>query len=210
MTDTETATCWTLIDAAALGDGSARESFARLYQPIAKLYFAARWRQSPCLSQLDDDAVQEVFIQCFKPAGVLEKIQLNRPDGFRAYLYGVLKNVARRHEANHLNSEPLDEEVPADDTSISHAFDRAWAQSLLREAARLQAELAKQAGERAVKRVELLRLRFQEGLAIRDIASKWNADAAVLHHEYAKARDEFRIALRQLSRLINRQQTTPN
>jgi RNA polymerase sigma-70 factor (ECF subfamily) len=46
-----------------------------------------------------------------------------------------------------------------------------------------------------VRRVELLRLRFQEGLPIRDIATRWQTDAAVLHHEYARAREEFRAAL---------------
>jgi hypothetical protein len=43
--------------------------------------------------------------------------------------------------------------------------------------------------------VELLRLRFQDGLPIREIARRWGADAAALHHEYAKARQEFQAAL---------------
>jgi len=37
--------------------------------------------------------------------------------------------------------------------------------------------------------------RFHEGLPIRQIAARWQADAAVLHHEYAKARREFKDAL---------------
>ena len=79
--------------------------------------------------------------------------------------------------------------------SLSRALDRAWALSLLQEAARVQAELAAKNCDRAVRRVELLRLRFQDGLPIRDIAARWNEDAAKLHHEYAVARDEFRAAL---------------
>jgi RNA polymerase sigma-70 factor (ECF subfamily) len=43
--------------------------------------------------------------------------------------------------------------------------------------------------------VELLRARFHEGLPIRDIARRWGTDAAALHHEYAKARQEFKAAL---------------
>lgn len=62
----------------------------------------------------------------------------------------------------------------------------------------MQAETAAASGERAVRRVELLRLRFQEGLPIRDIALKWKEDAAKLHHEYATARAEFRSALRRV------------
>jgi RNA polymerase sigma-70 factor (ECF subfamily) len=44
--------------------------------------------------------------------------------------------------------------------------------------------------------VVLLRLRFHDGLAIRDIAERLGEDAAKLHHEYATAREEFRTALR--------------
>lgn len=81
---------------------------------------------------------------------------------------------------------------------MSRAYDRAWARALLAEAARIQTETAAANGERAVQRVELLRLRFHDGLPIRDIAARWHEDPARLHHEYAIARDEFRTALRQV------------
>jgi RNA polymerase sigma-70 factor (ECF subfamily) len=190
------ATCWTLIHAAAAGDRAAREWFARLYEPIARTYLAARWRQSPCLPALDD-AVQDLFVECFKADGVLAKVVESHPDGFREFFHGVLRNVARRHEARRA-AAPVPADHAADDTSLSRAFDKAWARSLLQEAARVQAEAAAKEGDRAVKRVELLRLRFQEGLPIRDIAARWNEDAAKLHHEYAAARDEFRAALRRV------------
>ena len=51
-------------------------------------------------------------------------------------------------------------------------------------------------GEKAERRVELMRLRFSEDMPIRDIAKLWDADAAVLHREYAKAREEFKQALK--------------
>lgn len=190
------ATCWTLIHAAAEGDRSAREWFARLYEPIARTYLATRWRQSPCLAALDD-AVQDVFVECFKSNGVLEKVVKSHPDGFREFFHGVVRNMARRHEARR-DAEPVPDDHAADDTSLARAFDKAWARSLLQEAARVQSEAAAQEGERAVKRVELLRLRFQEGQPIRDIAARWNEDAAKLHHEYGVARDEFRAALRRV------------
>lgn len=88
----------------------------------------------------------------------------------------------------------MPEDQLADESSLGRAFDRAWARALLQEAARVQAELAR-GNERATRRVELLRLRFQEGFPIREIAARWNEDAAKLHHEYATARDEFRTAL---------------
>jgi RNA polymerase sigma-70 factor (ECF subfamily) len=81
------------------------------------------------------------------------------------------------------------------DAELSRAFDRAWAQSTMRRAAERQAELAQKSGEAAIRRVELLRLRFHEGLTIREIASRWGEYKARLHHEYASARQEFKKAL---------------
>jgi DNA-directed RNA polymerase specialized sigma24 family protein len=188
------ATCWTLIGAAAGGDAAAREDFARRYQPVARDYFAARWRASPLRSAVDD-AIQDVFVECFKSGGVLGKASESPGDGFRPFFHGVLRNVARRHEEKHRPTAELVDQ-PADESSLGKAFDKAWAVGLLREAGRVMAEAADD--ERKRRRVELLKLRFQGGLAIREIAAKWDADAAKLHHEYATARDEFRAALRRV------------
>ena len=65
----------------------------------------------------------------------------------------------------------------------------------MRDAAVRMAELAADAGTEAHRRVELLRLRFQEGLPIRDIAERWKVDAELLHRQYARARADFRVAL---------------
>ena len=85
--------------------------------------------------------------------------------------------------------------VASDDDGLSVTFDRAWARSVLRQAGDRQTELAADRGDDAKRRVELLRLRFQENLPIRRIATLWATDAAHLHHEFAKAREEFRDAL---------------
>ncbi len=63
------------------------------------------------------------------------------------------------------------------------------------EAGRLQQARAEGRGPDAVERVELLRLRFEENLPIREIARLRDADAAALHKSYALARQEFRQAL---------------
>lgn len=186
------ATCWTMIRAAATGDPAARERFARVYLPVVRAYLGARWRAG---ARNIDDAAQDVFVECFKAGGVLDRSDHDRPGGFRAYLFGAMQNVARRYEARRLHDR-LPDDLPADEPSLSRAFDRAWAQSLLREAARVQAELATTAAAR--RRVELLRLRFQDGLKVRDIAARWGIDAAKVHHEYAAAREDFRQALRQV------------
>jgi DNA-directed RNA polymerase specialized sigma24 family protein len=189
-------TCWTLIHSAAKGHDSSREEFARLYQPVARSYFESRWGFST--QNLDvDDAVQDVFVECFKSNGVLNRVSHDQPEGFRRFFHGVLRNVALRRETQRPAAEPLLTDVSSEDASASRAFDRAWAQLILKEAVRLQEEMAAKSGERAVKRLKLLRLRFEEGLPIRDIAVLWNEDAAKLHHEYATAREEFSVALRQ-------------
>ena len=188
-------TCWTLLLEFVAGDTVARERFARSYEPVVRSYLAARWRGTTRLPQLDD-AVQDVFVECFRAGGILAKMDEGYSGGFRAFFFGAVRNIALRHEAKRELPGQLPPELAADDTSLAAAFDRAWAKSLLKEAARVQAEAAEGVGERAVRRVELLRLRFREGLPIREIAERWATDAASLHREYATAREEFHTALR--------------
>jgi RNA polymerase sigma-70 factor (ECF subfamily) len=191
-------TCWTVIQAAAAGQAGPREEFARHYEPVVRAYLAARWSGR---REEVDDAVQDVFVECFRDGGALARVDPDRPGGFRAFLYGVARNVARRIEtarARRLQREQVgapEEEPAADEPGLSTVFDRAWAGNILRQAAVRQAERARASGEPAQRRVELLRLRFHDGLAIRDIARRWQVDAAWAHHEYARAREEFRAAL---------------
>src|SRR5262245_36513833 len=88
-------TCWTVIHGAAAGGAGDRDEFARRYLGVVRAYLAARWRSSACLGDLDD-AAQEVFVECFKQGGVLERAERER--GFRPFLYGVVRNVAARFE----------------------------------------------------------------------------------------------------------------
>jgi RNA polymerase sigma-70 factor (ECF subfamily) len=198
MPDRES-TRWTLIRHAAEGDEGARESFVRQYEPILRAYFGARWNGTPLRSDLDD-TVQEVFIECFRQGGVLVRADPARRGGFRAFLHGVLRNVALKQErrAARLRARPKGDELdrlPADEERLSTIFDRAWAVGLLREASRRQAERADAEGPDAVRRVDLLRLRFEEGRPIREIARLWEEDPARLHREYARAREEFQASL---------------
>jgi RNA polymerase sigma-70 factor (ECF subfamily) len=196
---TQESTCWTVIAAAAAGCAAQRAAFAQRYQPVIRAYLAAHWRNTPNLQNLDD-AVQEVFVACFQRDGPLARAQRDRPGGFRAFLYGVVRNVARHLEArrsrNWQAAGDVDlNQVTADEESQARLFDRAWARSLLREAARRQEDHARRTGAAALRRVELLRLRFHDGLPIRAIAARWQIEAATLHHDYAKARQEFKTAL---------------
>jgi RNA polymerase sigma-70 factor (ECF subfamily) len=193
-------TCWTLIHAAAAGDERERNEFAARYLDAVRAYLVARWSNSPYL-QLVDDAVQDVFVECFRDQGPLSRVDATSTSSFRAYLYGLVRNVARRVEAKQgriaasFREVPSDIEMAADETALSKVFDRTWAKSIMRQAAEFHKKSASADGPEASRRVELLRLRFTEGLAIRQIAELWQVDAAVLHREYSKAREEFHDAL---------------
>ena len=74
-------------------------------------------------------------------------------------------------------------------------FDREWARALVRQAGERLRTRAEHGTPGARLRAEVLRLRFTEGLAIRDIAAQWDVDPDSVHRAYAKAREEFREVL---------------
>ena len=86
-----------MIQDAAAGDGAARAEFARRYTPLVRAYLGARWRATPLVAEIDD-AAQDVFLGCFRDGGVLTRVEAGRPGGFRAFLFGVVRNGARQVE----------------------------------------------------------------------------------------------------------------
>jgi RNA polymerase sigma-70 factor (ECF subfamily) len=182
-----------MIRAAAAGSPADREGLANRYLGIVRAYLAARWRGSVLRNDLDD-ATQSVFIECFRQGGALEAAKEVRVSSFRAFLYGVIRNVARRFESGSAHAA-LPSDLIADEESQSRLFDRTWARSLMVEAAQLQRQRAHERGEEAIRRVELLRLRFENNLPIRTIAERWGVSAASLHHAYSLARHEFKLVL---------------
>ena len=186
-------TSWSNIFGASAGDAEARQRFAATYEPVVRVYLEARWANLTLTSQVDD-GVQDVFVECFRPNGILEKVTPETVPSFRGYLFGVIKNVARRYEAK-VRVATLPEQLEANDTSASAAFDREYALALMREASYIQAALANQSGDAAERRVELLQLRFGQSLPIREIAKLWGVAPAWVHHQYATARSEFQEAL---------------
>jgi RNA polymerase sigma-70 factor (ECF subfamily) len=146
------------------------------------------------------DTAHEVFLECFQQGGVLERADPDRPGGFRAFFFGVIRNVARRVEHARArnrelqassNYDPGDREA-ALDTSASRVLDRAWARAILDQAEVRYRETIEGQGEEGRRRAELLRLRFEDNLPIREIASRWNEDPEQLHQEYRRARREYR------------------
>ena len=190
-------TSWALIESAGAGDARAHEEFARLYAPVVRAYFALRWKENALESEVDD-GVQEVFVDCLS-AGALSRGDPTRP--FRPFLLGIARNVALRFEQRRGRNAPValdDPEVESRETRLSVAFDRAFALLVVREARDLQRRQADSDLKR--RRVELLELRFQQGLSTAAIAEAWKEDPARVHHLYADARADFRDCLREVVR----------
>ncbi len=197
-------TCWSLIEGAAAGDERHRSEFSHRYLPMLRTCFERRWRGSP-LRSLVDDAVQEVFLACLREGGVLAKAANGPTKKFRALLHGTAKNIAlrveRRWSREQGRREPgsfWPDEHSSDDETFSKQFDRAWALSLIHRAAELQRSRAQADDEAARGRVELLRLRFEEGLSIREIAERWQEKVGDLHWVYRRARTEYESCLREV------------
>src|SRR5271156_3197075 len=129
---TPDSTCWTLLEDAAAGDEVPRAEFAARYAPVVRAYLAARWRGSRLIQELDD-TVQDVFIECLRQGGLLDRARADRPGGFRAFLYGAVRNVALRVETRQARQherepgEAIDiDGLPGHDAALSPAFDRTW------------------------------------------------------------------------------------
>ena len=191
-----------MVQDAAGGDRGARSVFARTYLDVVKAYLRVRWRGSLLADRLDD-AVQDVFMDCFRAQGALGRVDRDHRAGFRTFLYGVVRNVALRHEERAVKrreappSSFSTDAVPAEVDPLSRVWDKAWARALIARAAARQREWAERDGEPGRRRIELLKLRFREGLPIRDIADQWAIDSTQLHGEYRRAREEFKRALRE-------------
>ena len=197
-------TCWTLIRGAAAGRQAERSLFSHRYLPIVRSYLAVRWQDSPRRAHVDD-AVQEVFLECFREHGVLAKADPQRPGGFRRFLLGVVRNVAARVEKRSAHRHARrgsgsfhPERMPSRDKRPSQVFARAWAQAVMEQALEMQEGRAAKADDASRKRVELLRLRFEEELPIREIAVRWGEDPPAVHRAYRKAREEFKDCLQRV------------
>jgi len=190
-------TQWTVVERAGKGDREARDTFARVYLPVVRRYVRARWEGTRWHGH-SEDAVQQVFVECLKPGGALAHVSRDDAWGFRIYLYGITRNVARSFEKRrtHACEDGRPEPAARDDSGLQQLFDRVFVEALLGEALEHQQREAEEAGAPAMRRLELLRMRFWKGLPIREIAKRWEVDPADLHHEYARAREEFRAALR--------------
>ena len=202
MSSSPSSTSWSLIRDAARGHGPARSVFAKTYLPLVRAFFAARWRGNPLTDDVED-GIQETFVECFREDGPLAKAEANVRD-FRAYLFGIVRHVAQRFEERRgrlPDAASVDvQAIQARDDRLSQVFDRGWAHTMMRLTGELMQARSEAGGAAARLRIELLRLRFQKGLPIREIAAQWEMDPDAVHRAYARARDEFHTCLRLIVR----------
>ena len=176
--------------------------FARSYAAPIRAYLKHRWRDRPVAVHIDD-AIQDTFVECYKPGGVLERADPERGD-FRALLYGVIRNVARRYEertAKSIQRAPGEsiylDDLPHAADALSRLFDRAWAKSLLGEAVEHHRVASENGDPESSRRFRILRMRHDDGLAVREIAAAFgDTDVARVHNDYRRARREFAVHLR--------------
>jgi RNA polymerase sigma-70 factor (ECF subfamily) len=190
------------VENAAAGDRAAREEFGQRYLPVVRAYLCARWNGRLSADELED-AVQEVFVAFLGENGVFERMRPGRDEPFRPLLYGIVRNMALRVEQARLRKldSPGTESFRADENaaseaSLSRVFDRSWAESIMRDAVDRQEETARENGAGAVRRFELLRLTYDERLSMPEIAARWELEPGFLHKELARAKSEFKDALK--------------
>lgn len=193
-------TSWSLVLGAAARRPADQARFAERYTPVIRAYLAARWRL-PVQHEDVGDVAQEVLLQCFRQEGALDALDPARASGFRAFLYGVARNVAamterkwaRRHETQAPHSGVF--EQPRDEATLSQVFDRQWAEVVVREARAVFQRRAAQCGGRAALRARVMELRFQEGLPPRAIAPRLDLDARLVYKLLEEGPLDFQAAL---------------
>jgi RNA polymerase sigma factor (sigma-70 family) len=201
-------TSWTLIRQAVQGQPEARDRFARLYEPVVQAFLRrslVRLRATVrSFSHELDNVSQDVFLECFKPQGALERLDRSRCSRFRAYLFGVIANITRRSQTRwarqrreHLADGPTLESQARQDSALSRTGEFAEARQLLAEAVRRQADYAGRLGDAAQKRIELLQLCFTDGLTLFQVARRWQTNVQEVRREYKLATQEFKEALRE-------------
>jgi DNA-directed RNA polymerase specialized sigma24 family protein len=194
-------TSWTLLEGVLRGEQTAHARFVRFYFPVVLAYLQSRWR-GRVLVQDAEDATHEVLVEFLRENGALTRCDVASPLRFRRFLLGVARNVALRWEDRSSAQRQREVALPspdlepeADDADPAAHFDRRWAHGILASALDDMRLRAESGDARTMRHLSLLNERFFEGRTIAMIAGARGEDPAHLHHEYARARNEFEAAL---------------
>lgn len=191
-------TSWSMILGAAAGRPVERDLFSRRYGAVIRAYLAARWRvskDSPGVA----DATNDVFVDCFKDGGALSRVDPSFAGGFRAFLYGVVRNVALMAERRIARQRDAAggfavEDLADSEASLSRVFDRAWAEAVVQEARdRMGTRASRSPG--AARRFRALAMRFEQGMPPREIAAALDEPVERIYEALREARIEFKAML---------------
>ncbi len=191
-------TSWSMILGAAQGRAVDRDLFSRRYGPVIRTYLSARWRldrDAPAVA----DATNDVFVDCFKENGALTRVDREFVGGFRAFLYGVVRNVALMAERRHARRRDAPggfavENIADSEASLSRVFDRAWAESVVQEARDKMGQRATRS-ETSARRYRALAMRFERGMPPREIAAELDVPVERIYEALREARVEFKAVL---------------
>lgn len=195
----DAADTWKLVEAASAGDESARHTFARRYEDAIRRWLWFRWHRTP-LRGFVDDAVQDVFVECFRPRGALDRVDPNlAPHGFTAFLRGVVQHVACRIERSEARNFHRGRRLLEGSATTAPArlgspeqLDRRWALSCIRTAL-LQLDRMSPCCGHSLR--EFLHLHFEKGLNVRTIAALWRQPSPRVHEMRRRACRCFRECL---------------
>ena len=165
-------TCWTLIQDAALGGAEARVRFSRTYLDVVRAFLLSRWRNRRSASDAED-AVQDVFLELFRPDGALARVSREKPGGFKTFLYAVVRNGALAATRGAVRRRRREERVSQDEAWFSSTDRHLDA----REATRLLAELP-------LEQREVIVARLWGGLTLEEVAALAGCSVATAHRRY--------------------------
>jgi DNA-directed RNA polymerase specialized sigma24 family protein len=170
----EQVSSWALVGLVGEDHREARREFAFRYDKFVRRVLAKRWLGTAYRNHFDD-AVQDVFVECFKPGGVLEKADRTRGGAFRSLLFRVTCHVAARFERAHHR----DSRIEANDFADTSGQDNDAYRQLTRE----------EVGE--VVRGAIRRMQQK----IIHLAAGDTQVAGTLHRQHSKAKLEFQSFL---------------
>ncbi len=190
-------TSWNLVSLAGTDVDLARREFALRYEKFVRRVLAKRWLGTIFCNDFDD-AIQEVFIECFKPGGVIERADSRRGNSFRTLLFQVASHVAARFERSHRRwqSQGMDEDL-LNEMATTHAsgYDvvtQEEVSDLVREALR---RMIHHHDPDVRSRGQLLDRHICQNEKIIAMAGGDSGVAERLHREHRKAKKEWKSFL---------------
>ena len=186
---------WALVGLIGENVPDAAREFAFRYDRFVRRVLTKRWLGTIYRTHFDD-AVQDVFVECFKPGGVLAKADSSRGGAFRSLLFRVTCNVAARYERNHNR----DLRLISKELTDTHGEDSgAFLQITREEVAEVVSEALRRMSQHTAvevrERAQLLIQHSCDGQKIIHLAGGDTETAERLHRQHSKAKREFQTFL---------------